>query len=636
MPDMKQDFQKMRTNRAESFFADRSTRGNVYELRDETMQAFQKQSDELIGDRRYSLGFIKRKDSPEMAAVKAALQDITNMLQTDMSLQWQVFEQQIKQMEALYGRLEQACRVYVKERKGARTDAGQRRFAMVHQLLAQVEREKPLLATCAQEVYGGAYERKWSAVLWQMRTAQIDTAVYDEARSDGAGDDEVLHIRQKYDQVAFRREKKRADVDPQAMNKDTQVLQGYLAEYAQDKALQQAIWMLPAGKVLQSLQDLSDALYENGLEQSYQQLDRDTIRSLCSKLGLDDAVSDPAVFAMVSRVAVDVSHRINRERICDYAGMPKDANLSMRQVATSRMAKLLKMDGLVQEARMAQVTHDGKTVTGTITREPKGQSLLSLIEQARQRKIPVEYSPRSLQMMNMMHLFDAVCGQVNRDMSSIYVYCTDTGKSIRIESLTAVQNEICFGRLTYDQIRDGKIGRLPSLLNFDNPAQYALPMVDDTAFHWITTLDLRVLPYVLGDLLSKEEVDALRNRMEGIRDLLIDNVQKGKVELVRGTGEWAQQIEKFAQVEDGGAGYIDGGWIRLQAQRASAQRQQAQRQQRVVKAAAASATTTTTTTTTTTATTTTTTASKAADDEAEQEERAATTTTTTASTTTGV
>ena len=89
-------------------------------------------------------------------------------------------------------------------------------------------------------------------------------------------------------------------------------------------------------------------------------------------------------------------------------------DLSKRNVATSRMAKLLGIEDMIAKSDMATVTINGKTMTGTIMEEVKGTIVEDSKTKAAGEETSVKYSPEAFKQLMNLQVFDVICGQVDR------------------------------------------------------------------------------------------------------------------------------------------------------------------------------------------------------------------------------
>ena len=550
MADSQQQDQQTLTRQTTPVFTDQMTQQEMQQQGDQTMQAFGAQTNQLLLDQRTLLGFA-RKDSPEMAAVKNSLTHVNHLLQIKIPSDRAAFAQQCATVERAYAVLAQHCSTYV-EKRHPHTPHGRTRLRMVKQLLKQVKREQPLLASCAQEVFmrgPSSQQADWGMVLWQMRTAQLDTEGYQTANL-GGGSSFVLRIQHGNERIYFKPVEKRIERTPD-MSIDFAVIQDAIQQNRNDKLLVDTFMELQ-GKAQDAIDEVSvlgQFLVTNGRGNFVNEMTEEDLQQLVDGGMLRAEFATLEKGRALCRLAVIAGRRGTLETFCDTAKIDRDATISDRNVATSRMAKLFGIEDMVAQSRTVVLTHEGKDIVGNVMREAKGRPIDELREEAAKQNLVVEYSPNALRQLMILQMFDVLCGQIDRNHSNFLFEHEDKAGRRVLTRLTAIDNDLAFGRMTFQNVLERPVERMPRLCDPQNHDRLLVPGVDAAFYQQLSVLNPQMLRYALADILSDGEIDALCERLEGLRKMIEDNVANGTVALLQ-PNDWAGQMAAFADVQN--------------------------------------------------------------------------------------
>lgn len=554
MADSQQQEQQTLTRQTTPIFTDQMTQQDIQQQREKTVQAFDAQSATLLHDQRTLLLFA-RKDSPEMAAVKQALDHVNQLLQVKIPSDGAALAQQCAVMERAYAALANHCSIYV-QRRHPLTPHGKTRLRMVKQLLGQVKREQPLLASCAQEVFmrgPSSQQADWGTVLWQMRTAQLNTEGH-ETTAMGSGTSFVLRIQRGNERIYFKPEEKRIEQSPN-VTLEVDIIEKTLMEHSRDTAMYNMFAKLQEMRESEGIAELirlGDNLITLGFANSVEQLTQEQMQVLLDKNLLHAEFASLEKAIPLCRLAVIVQRRKTLEDYCDYAKIDQGATISNRNVATTRMAKLLGIEDMVAQSRTVVLTHEGKDMVGNVMREAKGRPFADLEREAREQNLELEYSPNALRQLMVLQLFDAICGQVDRNRSNYLFEHEDKAGRRVLTRLTAIDNDLAFGRLNFQNARSMRPGRMPLLSDPQNQDRLLVPGVDEAFYRQLAALNPQTLHYALADILSDSEINALCERLAGLRKMIEDNVANGTASLLL-PGDWAGQMAAFANVQEANA-----------------------------------------------------------------------------------
>ena len=234
-------------------------------------------------------------------------------------------------------------------------------------------------------------------------------------------------------------------------------------------------------------------------------------------------------------------------------------DLSKRNVATSRMAKLLGIEDMIAKSDMATVTINGKTMTGTIMEEVKGTIVEDSKTKAAGEETSVKYSPEAFKQLMNLQVFDVICGQVDRHTGN-YLGELEKKKDGRyiFKNIKGIDNDMSFGLIKYsDILKNGQYG-IKEMKPIELDGTLTIPFLDYDMAMKIKALKPAEVSYQMADILSKEEIRALIDRIKGVqnvinRQLALDEKNKNKnngykSRFVKDSGdgkEWESALNKY-------------------------------------------------------------------------------------------
>jgi hypothetical protein len=219
----------------------------------------------------------------------------------------------------------------------------------------------------------------------------------------------------------------------------------------------------------------------------------------------------------------------------------KNLNISRRNVATSRLAELLGIGGMIARSRTAEVidlskrtTKDGLTTRGNVMEVAPGVEAGKISVGERQ---PAEMmTPHFARQSVILQIFDALCGQVDRHENNFFVQLDKEG---RIDSLVGIDNDMAFG--VYEELNSRGFQRdLFKFVNTDGTVRpldftvtgLALPYYDREFVQRIIELEPGIVRFMLADLLEATEIDALLSRLDkmqaNFRTYMADKETQGR------------------------------------------------------------------------------------------------------------
>ncbi len=189
--------------------------------------------------------------------------------------------------------------------------------------------------------------------------------------------------------------------------------------------------------------------------------------------------------------------------------IPKGSVLSLRNVATTRMADVMGIGNLVARAESVDVMMGNKKLTGTVMEEAKGTEAFELYR----KKNDATFTDDGVMDMITMQVFDFICGQIDRNNNNYFLTRTDSNK---LCDPKMIDNDLSFGLIKPDQLSDG-YQSMP-LLTFD--LLKALPANVKTRIHEMAAYPKEHFTLILGDLLGKKEINSMMKRLTYINNAL--------------------------------------------------------------------------------------------------------------------
>ncbi len=240
----------------------------------------------------------------------------------------------------------------------------------------------------------------------------------------------------------------------------------------------------------------------------YASLRRETARNIYRKITATN--TETAEFLRVHPVDISLqfcdmikglSNTLFLRELTDSSGIKGGNVLSDRGDAASRMADMLGIGDLVQKSQTATVINKGKYVKGSVLEEDKGQKGNELAAEG------AKYSQSALSKVFALQMFDFICGNCTRKTDGIGL---KTEGRASIKGVKAVNNELSFGTLRYSEVKNGYGNLRPD----DDINIKGMP---SKMLNKLLRLEENSVRYALCDILDKKELDALIDRISGIK-----------------------------------------------------------------------------------------------------------------------
>ncbi len=243
----------------------------------------------------------------------------------------------------------------------------------------------------------------------------------------------------------------------------------------------------------------------------------------CAKLGLiqirslnDDRKQQAALDRAINdgRLAYECSsvsnERLDKDSTArNVARIQYGDELTVRNVATSRIAELLGIGHIVAHSEKMQVlSDDGRVMTGCFMEMAKGIDLDSKDEkvQAMIEQVEVTNTPSFVKDFTTLEAFDFICAQNDRHGRNIFYQLSEPGADGKrsIVGLQGIDNDLSFGD------RDDQLTQHQGLME-------DMVFIDKDLAENIRKLDRDSLQFALGDLLEQNQIDAMAKRVERLQ-----------------------------------------------------------------------------------------------------------------------
>ena len=204
------------------------------------------------------------------------------------------------------------------------------------------------------------------------------------------------------------------------------------------------------------------------------------------------------------------------------AKIKEGSEVSKRNVVASRIAKLLQIPNSVAHSEMTEIIVNGKKMRGILMDQAPGKELSTIHMMNMEKKI--RYSVNAFKQLMCLQVKDLLTGQVDRNAGNIMFQSSKSEEdpnTIVLDSATGIDNDMCGGELQYQTIlKRGEKG-WNRIRNIEHKDGLAIPALDPLFVKNILEITPEMLNYQLVDLLTKEERQAMIDRLKGIQKALV-------------------------------------------------------------------------------------------------------------------
>lgn len=467
-------------------------------------------------------GGIGWKNSESFEKVQDALQETSHVLTQDFTDDTLKNMKLLHDAQGVFGALLAACRKYTA--RSPHTQKGRQRRGLVLLLSDFAAKdelgcEEAVLEFSVMEPEKQAKET-WGSVLGRARSVQLTVDDFSKMESPNSGQaSEIVRISHKEGKLDGDKYFKKED----SLNLDVV-----------KKEKDQAHRVIAEQETRKRFPKLSKADMK-----AFRQFDEDSNQKDVDRMKFSPEVKSAANYYVqrMKQLNTTINGLMEPLGITGEDGM---ANMSRRNVATSRVAELLGLGNLVARSWTAEIYDKatGKTIRGNLMDQAKGVAH----KEVEMKLKNGEYSAGFMRDMMNLQVLDMLCGQVDRHAGNI-MFRTDHETGL-VSGIQGIDNDAAFG--TGVDAASAKARSRKDARVFDPKSlEMVIPFMDAKLARRIEELDEQMLKYVLYDLLTEAEVKAALQRLK----LLKDGIRKAKEE--QREGRFLENEEDWMAVNAG-------------------------------------------------------------------------------------
>ena len=529
--------------------------------------------------------FIKWKlsNSKSMEKVTGGLKTLNALLVT------QADAASADAVQAAYDALEDACRKYL-ESHNPKTDEGKARYDLVEKVKQQVGEDIKNLTVNIENVKEGSFEagKRWVDVIHTppvMKMSSSSITVPPEAALGGTSSLKKLAKGGK--NYYFKRD----ETVPTLVDCAGGLVGDVISDYQKEiDSLSGVTSPLYGGLTLEQRQQKIAQLEEMKTiaDCTKRRLDTVDIANgwavnidyhwnavwpiIRQRLGLPD---NPGEEVEAEKKALFARHvkELEKRHAIMYAGtkvarIKAGSSLNSRNEATSVLAGYLGIGDMMMGCHSITLEEDGKQIRGIRMDEVQGTGSKPFIDGDLCEGKKIHMSTEVVKQFTTMQVFDVICGQVDRNQNNYKLKITEGSDSVVVERLTGIDNDMCFGALTYAELcdRSRDTSELKPLeVNWDERVKdektqqvkwipshkILLQKLDKKFAESVIAMKPEMLKYLLSPYISEEEIAACQDRLKGVQELLKEiksqDEKRAKEDrvLISTTEEWGAFRDKL-------------------------------------------------------------------------------------------
>lgn len=492
------------------------------------------------------------KDSPEMVKVKKALAKLTSLLLKDVDLKSDNLFDGIGNLEKQYDEVITQCDEYIRA-KNPKSKSGKARKSMVEDLRKRCATEKAMIRPVAHELRERNEESiaelditKFNDILYYVRATKCSGFEGKEGKGSFSDVHKVKIVEGKktstyyftpntkrpenirYSADLIQLAIKKLDKEGMVTNENETIMpykelynygHGLMVDFSNifKKAKKDRIPELIKLQNEFFIGDLEGVesivrYFEKKIDENYPEA-----RSLI--YSLKKAINGYSLFRILRREMLR-DNNINKEVVMyQYPRIHYRANLSDRNVATSRMAEYLGAGEVIAHSKTALIERDGKLVRGNIMKKAKGKSYYDAIKYAFDECIGIKFTRKAIVQAQKLQFLDYICGQTDRHAENLFVTYEESRNHVVITGVTGIDNDMSFGALKANDIIEGR--RFFTGLEKNGIMNYKL--FEHDFLHKILGMTKEGLQYMFADLdINEEEIDCMWDRITVLKEHLQD------------------------------------------------------------------------------------------------------------------
>ena len=455
--------------------------------------------------------FIGNSNSQFYTAVMTDLSDINSAMSKSFTQDALANQKLLINMEHMYQKLIKSCAAYIA--RDPSTNAGKHRKDLVTQIQERASTDLVALSAVRTDFCGLSPQeqstKSWNELLDQSRTIRLSVQDFSQLnKAEGGQASEVYALKGSNTKVknAAGKSVPLGELHFFKMEDEYDMTQSSAAGKVIENIFKRYPTLSKKEKsMIRELAINADSYDSNELKQK--------IDEISGKLS-DEGKSAIKFILGNLRGAETTVELVQDLEIDKY----EKVNMSRRNVATSRVAKLVGLDHLVAKSETAELYDEKtqRTFRGNLMQKAQGNMSLKEFtsKQNEQKKIGdksmnVNVTGAFQRDMCNLQVLDVICGQADRHGGNIFISINNG----EVSGLQGIDNDAAFG--LNEQVTSSKdLNRHDRAIYDMNTGEMTLPYMDKNLADRILALEPDMLRFALKDLLKDEEIEAAIKRLE--------------------------------------------------------------------------------------------------------------------------
>ncbi len=525
-------------------------------------------------------GLIPLKDPAEVAVVKAAINELGNLINSPVPKEDTDYAFGVETICQAYDKLIRSCRTFSAFVKGKRKPSRKELSwaEIAEEIIPQSERERDIFKMAEGEyVTGNRLDGGfWTEILYTVRSRQLTQSDVDKA---GAGTSDLT--------IKKNADGSREYIKPEERSAANDEISTYMKMYAQtgDEAKRLMDSMLQSGRVaafslemksvfaeiveriMQDGYEVKDAV-EVAIEDNEYSLNKQNLISSATRSVMGDHLKDFVMFAYKKNMEFTVS--VNDAKI------KANSTISDRSASTSRLAERLGLGGVVAKSETVML----KKANGSLTRANSMEGIVGgntveagLLVAYLQKNQRIEFSGEGAKQLFELQIFDLISGQIDRHMGnykliirfepsedSLYKKDIDpahppappnAGPGVYVvEGVKAIDNDMSFGEM-HQESGNKMYGKTPALYSQDYRKAASIPFISKELYDRLT---MPIMDAIIGydqfDLRSSDEIRELKTRFVQVRNQIQALVASGKMKVISDKSKYDEEYRAYMENRD--------------------------------------------------------------------------------------
>ncbi len=224
----------------------------------------------------------------------------------------------------------------------------------------------------------------------------------------------------------------------------------------------------------------------------------------------------------------------------DTAGVRGGSVMSDRNASSYRLASRLgQADIMAKSETIVMQDTFGRNVRANAMEGVEGMDFFAAIDLAEKKKKTLTFQPNSLMQYFSLKVIDLIAGQTDRHGGNFICQIHEDEDTIYVDSIKGIDNDAAFGLVTPEFIEKGSASKLDSIVASysadwgKGTAAQTVKYLPEALYNNIMDYSDPEIEYDFVDVRTKEEIDALKARLQYVRNELTRLLGEGKLKLVK-------------------------------------------------------------------------------------------------------